>query len=57
MNREKWIKLIKTKKELEKIPVIADADFGHTTPIFAFPIGGYAIIESNNKAVNIKIKD
>ncbi|MBD3304251.1 microcin C7 resistance protein MccF-like protein, partial [Candidatus Woesearchaeota archaeon] len=34
--------IIKTKKELNNIPVIANADFGHTTPHITFPIGGTA---------------
>ena len=42
MNVEKWIKLFNTKKELDNIPIVINADFGHTTPIFTFPIGGYA---------------
>ena len=42
-----------TKKELKNIPVIINANFGHTTPIFTFPIGGYASIDTAN---NIKIK-
>ena len=55
MTVEKWNKIIETKKELKDIPVIIDFDFGHTTPIFTFPIGGYAkiskdkIIISNSK--------
>jgi muramoyltetrapeptide carboxypeptidase LdcA involved in peptidoglycan recycling len=57
MSKDKWINIIKTKRELNNIPVIANADFGHTTPAFAFPIGGYAIIESNKNEVKIKIKD
>lgn len=32
--------IIKTKKELDRIPVVAKADFGHTTPQLTFPIGG-----------------
>jgi muramoyltetrapeptide carboxypeptidase len=32
--------IIKSKKELEGIPVIANVDFGHTYPFFSFPIGG-----------------
>lgn len=53
MNIDKWKTIFKTKKELENIPIILNADFGHTTPIFTFPIGGYAkkidklIIKSN----------
>ena len=34
------IKIIKTKKELDNIPVIANVDFGHTDPKITFPIGG-----------------
>lgn len=45
MNYEKWKNIFKTKKELKNIPIIIDADFGHTTPIFTFPIGGKAILE------------
>jgi muramoyltetrapeptide carboxypeptidase len=40
MNKELLSKIIKTKKELEHIPVLADIDFGHTTPQITFPIGG-----------------
>lgn len=47
MTDEKWLKLIKTKKQLENIPVIINADFGHTTPIFTFPIGGNIKIDRN----------
>lgn len=32
--------IIKIKKELNNIPVIANIDFGHTSPIISFPIGG-----------------
>lgn len=33
-------KIIKTKKELSDIPILANVDFGHTSPIAAMPIGG-----------------
>lgn len=33
-------KSINTKKELKRIPVIANIDFGHTTPQITLPIGG-----------------
>jgi len=32
--------IIKSKAELEHIPVIANADFGHTDPKITFPVGG-----------------
>lgn len=42
ITREKLMKIIKTKKELAHLPVVADVDFGHTSPMITFPIGGMA---------------
>ena len=53
MNFEKWKIMMNNKPELSDIPVVVDADFGHTTPIFTFPIGGHAYINNNE----IKIKN
>lgn len=57
MNVEKWTEMIKNKKELENIPIIADADFGHTTPTFTFPIGGNAKVVANRDSIELYIKD
>ena len=46
---ELLIKMIKTKKEFDNIPVIANVDFGHTSPLITFPVGGKA------KLVNDKL--
>lgn len=35
-------KIIESKPKLKNIPIIANADFGHTMPFFTFPIGGHA---------------
>lgn len=56
MNEQKWKEIIETKQELKNIPVIINANFGHTTPIFTFPIGGNATVKVNED-VTIKIKD
>ena len=48
--------MIKNKPELADIPVIAGADFGHTTPIFTFPIGGYAKLEAEGNEIKLIIK-
>lgn len=56
MTREKWIKLIKSKPELENIPVVVDCDFGHTTPIITFPIGGEAKLIAKGGKVELRIK-
>lgn len=56
MNKEKWFKLIKNKPELKNIPIIGGADFGHSTPIFTFPVGGYAKLEAKNDGIKLLIK-
>lgn len=56
MTKEKWIKMIKNKPELKDIPVIAGVDFGHTTPIITFPVGGNAKLQAKEKEVKLFIK-
>ena len=53
ITNEKIIKIIKSKKELDKIPVIANIDFGHTSPMVTFPIGGEVFIDADNKKIII----
>ena len=44
-------KIIKSKKELDNIPIISNVDFGHTSPRVTFPIGGKVkIIAKKGKA-------
>ena len=57
MNYDKWKKIIESKSELQNIPIIINADIGHTTPIFTFPIGGDANIVANDEKIEIKFKD
>lgn len=40
MDRETLAEIVRSKPELDRIPVISNASFGHTTPAFTFPIGG-----------------
>ncbi len=42
MTKEKMQQIIQTKVELKNIPVVSNADFGHTTPLITFPVGGRA---------------
>lgn len=46
MTRELLTQLIKSKKELEEIPVIANVDCSHTAPMLTFPIGGRVRIKA-----------
>lgn len=55
MTKEKLIKIIKTKKELDNIPVIAGVDFGHTNPQITFPIGGKVKIIADKNKIELKI--
>ena len=52
MNLAKWKKIL-NKKELKKIPIIINANFGHTTPNATRPIGGLCKIDtsSDNKKI------
>lgn len=49
------IKIIKTKKEVNHIPVIAGVDFGHTAPQITFPIGGKARLLANKNKVKLEV--
>lgn len=57
ITKERISAIISSKKELENIPVIANVDFGHTTPIITFPLGGEISLEwdkqNNNFDINI----
>lgn len=41
--------IIHTKKNLNDIPVIANVDIGHSTPIITYPIGGRISVKINNQ--------
>jgi muramoyltetrapeptide carboxypeptidase LdcA involved in peptidoglycan recycling len=55
MSDEILIRIIKNKKELDRMPIIANVDFGHTDPKITFPIGGEAKIMANKEKVEISI--
>ena len=55
MEPEKLVKVIKGKQELTNIPVVVNADFGHTTPQFTFPVGGRGRLVARNGQVSFTI--
>jgi len=55
MSKQLLEKIIKSKKELKRIPVIANVDFGHTTPQITFPIGGKAKILAQSNQAKLEI--
>jgi muramoyltetrapeptide carboxypeptidase len=54
MTKDKLVKIIKSKPEISKLPVIANVDFGHTDPKITYPIGG-VVKMSAEKETRIKI--
>lgn len=56
MNPNIWKDMIKNKRALDNIPIIGGCDFGHTTPMITFPIGGQVEIYAyeNNNSIIIK---
>ena len=57
MEPEKLMKIIKSKQELTNIPVVVNADFGHTTPQFTFPIGGKGKLVARDGEVSFTITE
>jgi len=55
ISQDKLKKIIKTKKELENMPVIYGVDFGHTTPMITFPIGGKAKLIAKEGEMKLEI--
>jgi len=55
ITNELLIKIIKTKKELDNLPVIANVDFGHTDPKITFPVGGEVNLVAKNGKVKIEL--
>lgn len=53
ISNEQLTMIIKTKPQLDNIPVIANVDFGHTDPKITFPIGGSVSINTQGKQITI----
>ena len=47
--------IIGSKRELARMPVVANASFGHTTPQFTFPIGGHGRLRADEGAAGLFI--
>ena len=48
MTKELLSEIVHSKRELRDIPVLANVDFGHTSPMITFPIGGVVAITSES---------
>lgn len=57
MTDEKLIQIIKSKKELDHTPIIANVDFGHTQSMITFPIGGRAYLRVEKGEIELRIEE
>jgi muramoyltetrapeptide carboxypeptidase len=55
IDRARMTAIIKNIPALAKLPVIANCDFGHTTPILTLPIGGQGRIQVKDGACRLWI--
>lgn len=55
MSRQLLCDIIRSKRELEHLPVVADVNFGHTSPQITLPIGGQATLEAFGGEVKLSI--
>ncbi len=55
MTRKLLEQIVRTKKELSHLPIIANVDFGHTTPMITFPIGGEVSIDATGTTPKILV--
>lgn len=55
MTPELLRKIIQGKKELQHLPAVADVNFGHTSPLITFPLGGRAALTAGEKYVDLRI--
>jgi muramoyltetrapeptide carboxypeptidase LdcA involved in peptidoglycan recycling len=49
--------VIGSKRELDGLPIVANASFGHTTPQFTFPIGGHGTLQAEHGRANFRIDE
>ncbi len=54
VTKEKLEYIIKSKKALNRLPVIANVDFGHTTPLLTLPIGGECRMDAELMQLMVK---
>ncbi|MEK7173424.1 MAG: S66 peptidase family protein [Patescibacteria group bacterium] len=55
ITNELLIKIIKSKKELDNMPIIANVDFGHTDPKITFPVGGEVNLVAKGNEIKLEL--
>ena len=55
MDQDTLTAIVESKRELDGMPIVAGASFGHTTPQFTFPIGGYGSLHAGEGTARLSI--
>jgi muramoyltetrapeptide carboxypeptidase LdcA involved in peptidoglycan recycling len=55
MTRDLLAQIVASKPDLAGLPVIANVDFGHTSPIVTFPVGGTVEVRAERTAPRLTI--
>ena len=56
MDLETLGEVVVAKPELDRLPIVANASFGHTTPAFTFPIGGTGALRAHAGDAGLRIE-
>lgn len=56
MDADTLASIVESKPELAGMPVAAGASFGHTTPQFTFPVGGWGSLDATDGMVRFVIE-
>lgn len=57
MTRDLLQQIVGAKEELRDLPVIGNVDFGHTSPLITFPIGGSVVVQVDGEKATISITE
>jgi muramoyltetrapeptide carboxypeptidase LdcA involved in peptidoglycan recycling len=55
MTRELLELIVRSKPELRGLPVVANLDFGHTSPQITFPVGGEVEVAAGGTGASVRI--
>jgi muramoyltetrapeptide carboxypeptidase len=55
IDQETLTAIVQGKRELDRLPIVAGSSFGHTTPQFTFPIGGYGSLHAGDGTTGLSI--
>lgn len=57
MTEEKLKFILSSNPELKHLPILSNVDFGHTSPLFTFPVGGKARLKVTKDVVSLTFQE